>query len=47
MFGVWLVFDKDKEFLLKNGSIAQIFEKKHCFPKRVAKVGFFCAEKKV
>lgn len=47
MFGVWLIFDSDKKFMLKNDSFVQIFKKKHCFPKRIAKVGFFCAEKKV
>jgi len=46
MFGGWLIFDPNKKFLLKNDSFVQIFKKKHCFPKRVAKVGFFYAEKK-
>lgn len=46
MFGSWLIFDYIEEFLLKNTPIVQIFKKKRALPKRVAKVGFFLAEKK-
>lgn len=46
MFGTWWLFDLVKKFLLKKNSIVQIFVKKQGYPKRVAKVGFYLAEKK-
>jgi len=46
MFGSWLYFGSNKKFLSKNYQIDQIFKKKWLSPKRVAKVGFYLAQKK-
>ena len=46
MFGEWLHFGSNKKFLLNKALIVQIFKKKWHFSKRVAKVGFYLAQKK-
>ena len=46
MFGDWSFFGSNKKFLLNKALIVQIFKKKWHFSKRVAKVGFYLAQKK-